>query len=266
MSRFATLAILALAAFGAEVETETKTEVKAETEIKAETEVKAEAKVKAEAEAEQWRQPLNYYAAPQATYEVIPAKAEPVHQHVQYAAPEPKSLYYSDGYIRKGRTAEGPYETMYAKCALQDPEEEAYARGAIRFTQTYGGPVKITGTVVDVTPGLHGFHIHELGDLTKGCSSTGGHLDFGEPVTLHGEGDGYGSGHNHTGDLQQAAANKQGVAYISESNDKFDLFGTHSIIGRSLVIHKRSDDAKGGAGARIACCTIGLAAPPQKKW
>ena len=60
-----------------------------------------------------------------------------------------------------------------------------------------------------------------------------------------------------------AAANKQGVAYISEVNDRFDLFGTHSIIGRSLVIHKRSDDAKGGAGARIACCTIGLAAPPQ---
>ena len=270
MSRFATLAILALAAFGAEVETETKTEVKAEVqaeaEVKVEAKVEAETEVKAETETEQWRSPVNYYAAPQVSYEVIPAKAEPVYQQVEHVAPVIKksvSGYYADGYLRKDRTSEGPYETLYAKCALQDPEEEAYARGAIRFTQQYGGPVKITGTIVDVTPGLHGFHIHELGDLTKGCTSTGAHLDYSDIVVSGG----YGSAkHVMSGDLQQAAANKQGVAYVEEINDKFDLFGSHSIIGRSLVIHKRSDDAKGGAGARIACCTIGVAAPPQKKW
>ena len=207
MSRFATLAILALAAFGAEVETETKTEVKAEVQaetevaveakVEAETEVKAETKTEAEAETENWRSPVNYYAAPQVQYEVIPAKAQPVIQQVEVEPVVKKqvSRYYTDGYLRKERTVEGPYETLYAKCALQDPEEEAYARGAIRFTQQYGGPVMITGTIVDVTPGLHGFHIHEFGDLTKGCSSTGAHLDYSDVSVSHG------GGHVHTGDL-----------------------------------------------------------------
>ena len=207
MSRFATLAILALAAFGAEVETETKTEVKAEvlaeTEVAVEAKVEAETEVKAEtkteAETENWRSPVNYYAAPQVQYEVIPAKAQPVIQQVEVEPVVKKQVsgYYTDGYLRKERTVEGPYETLYAKCALQDPEEEAYARGAIRFTQQYGGPVKITGTIVDVTPGLHGFHIHEFGDLTKGCSSTGAHLDYSDVSVSHG----YGGGHVHTGDL-----------------------------------------------------------------
>lgn len=209
--------------------------------------------------------PVNYYSAPQ-VYQAAPAYEAPkaVHQAVSHAAAPaaPVSSHYNDGYTRKDRTPEGPYDTVYAKCALQDPEEEAYARGAIQFAQSYGGPVRITGTVVDVTPGKHGFHIHELGDLREGCGSTGGHLDFG-PGAAGGYGD---SDYSFTGDLKQAAANKQGVAIIEEVNDRFDLFGTHSIIGRALVIHKRSDDAKGGAGARIACCTIGLAAGPQKKW
>lgn len=36
------------------------------------------------------------------------------------------------------------------------------------------GPVKITATVEGLT-GCHGFHIHELGDLTNGCASLGAH-------------------------------------------------------------------------------------------
>ena len=255
MSKFAILSVIAAAVFATEAETE--------------------------AERQGWNAPQGYqqggyyqqqsygqaYAAPQASYQVGYGGArggygapQPVHSaHVHAAPAEPASPYYNDGYLRQDRTEEGPYETVYAKCALQDPEEEAYVRGALQMQQSYGGPVRITGTIIDVTPGPHGFHIHELGDLREGCGSTGGHLDFG----AGGSSD---YSEKMTGDLKMAVADKSGVAVIEETNGAFDLFGTYSVIGRSLVIHKKSDDAKGGAGARIACCTIGHAAGPQKKW
>ena len=54
------------------------------------------------------------------------------------------------------------------------------------------------------------------------------------------------------------------------------MWGNHSIIGRSIVIHEKKDDlgrggnkgslASGNAGARIGCCTIGLAAGPKPKY
>lgn len=35
------------------------------------------------------------------------------------------------------------------------------------------GPTHITGKITGLSPGLHGFHIHALGDTTNGCNSTG---------------------------------------------------------------------------------------------
>uniref|UniRef100_A0AAG5D4T3 superoxide dismutase n=1 Tax=Anopheles atroparvus TaxID=41427 RepID=A0AAG5D4T3_ANOAO len=38
-------------------------------------------------------------------------------------------------------------------------------------------PVFIEINVLGLAPGKHGFHIHEKGDLTDGCASTGGHYN-----------------------------------------------------------------------------------------
>ena len=35
------------------------------------------------------------------------------------------------------------------------------------------GPTTVTGSLAGLKPGLHGFHVHALGDTTNGCLSTG---------------------------------------------------------------------------------------------
>ena len=35
------------------------------------------------------------------------------------------------------------------------------------------GITHVKGKITGLTPGLHGFHIHALGDTTNGCNSTG---------------------------------------------------------------------------------------------
>lgn len=39
------------------------------------------------------------------------------------------------------------------------------------------GSTTVTGTITGLKPGLHGFHVHALGDTTNGCMSTGMNLD-----------------------------------------------------------------------------------------
>lgn len=50
--------------------------------------------------------------------------------------------------------------------------------GRITFRQNV--PIQrtfITGEIIGLTPGLHGFHVHQLGNLTAGCLSTGPHYN-----------------------------------------------------------------------------------------
>ncbi len=48
--------------------------------------------------------------------------------------------------------------------------------GNITFTQLKD-KVQINGVVRNLNKGLHGFHIHEKGDLSNGCASTGSHFN-----------------------------------------------------------------------------------------
>ncbi|GKV49286.1 hypothetical protein SLEP1_g56043 [Rubroshorea leprosula] len=46
-------------------------------------------------------------------------------------------------------------------------------RGSLQFIQDPSGITHVKGKITGLSPGLHGFHIHALGDTTNGCNSTG---------------------------------------------------------------------------------------------
>jgi len=51
--------------------------------------------------------------------------------------------------------------------------------GILELTQDHAGaPIRIKGNLTNLTPmGKHGFHVHQLGDLSGGCGSTKGHFN-----------------------------------------------------------------------------------------
>ncbi|KAI3983112.1 hypothetical protein MKX01_035393 [Papaver californicum] len=137
--------------------------------------------------------------------------------------------------------------------------------GTIYFTQQGDEPTKVIGTISGLKPGLHGFHIHALGDTTNGCTSTGPHFnpagkDHGAPSDEI----------RHAGDLGNLIVCADGKVDVNISDKQIPLTGPNSIIGRAVVVHVDPDDlGKGGhelskttgnAGARIVCGVIGLQA------
>ncbi|CAH0399974.1 unnamed protein product [Chilo suppressalis] len=126
-------------------------------------------------------------------------------------------------------------------------------------------PVVVSGEIKGLSKGLHGFHVHEFGDNTNGCTSAGPHFN---PLKLeHGAPD---ATVRHVGDLGNVeAAADNGVTKVNIQDCAISLCGAHSIVGRTLVVHADPDDlgrgghdlskTTGNAGARIACGVIGLA-------
>lgn len=61
-------------------------------------------------------------------------------------------------------------EDKKAVCVLTGT---AGVSGTITFTQSDDGPTTVVGDIEGLAAGKHGFHIHEFGDTTNGCMSTG---------------------------------------------------------------------------------------------
>ena len=50
-------------------------------------------------------------------------------------------------------------------------------QGVTRFVQLDENTCVVEGTIDGLTPGEHGLHVHECGDLSRGCDSTGDHFN-----------------------------------------------------------------------------------------
>jgi Cu-Zn family superoxide dismutase len=142
--------------------------------------------------------------------------------------------------------------------AVLHPTAKSKVHGVITFTQK-DGYVEVAGEVRELSPGMHGFHIHEFGDCSSADgSSAGGHFDP--------EGAPHGGPHDtkrHVGDLGNIKAGEDGVAKVMLKDKMLSLSGPHSIVGRSVIVHAKADDLKsqpsGDAGGRVACGVVGIA-------
>ncbi|KAG6631929.1 superoxide dismutase [Cu-Zn], chloroplastic [Carya illinoinensis] len=135
--------------------------------------------------------------------------------------------------------------------------------GVVTLTQEDDGPTTVNVRITGLTPGPHGFHLHEYGDTTNGCISTGAH--FNPNNLTHGAPE---DEIRHAGDLGNIVANADGVAEATIVDGQIPLGGPNAVIGRALVVHELEDDlGKGGhelslttgnAGGRLACGVVGL--------
>jgi Cu/Zn superoxide dismutase len=134
--------------------------------------------------------------------------------------------------------------------------------GVIRFGQysqsTGNGATIVTGEINGLDKGVYQIYIHEFGDLSNGCQSTG-------------------KCYNPFRTDSNMIDNLSNIATITANNNKFyvvvptiNLSGHYSIIGRAVVIHRNPDHDNFGHGChydpltkscsktRIASGVIGL--------
>ena len=144
-------------------------------------------------------------------------------------------------------------------------------QGVIYFQETAEG-LNLYATITKAPPGVHGFHIHEFGDISNQGKAAGGHYNPNE--TKHGDllKDSYEGA--HAGDLGNIFINDEGVGTLKLHIPKMSLVGgKYPIAGRSIVLHANADkftQPAGNAGARIAVGSIVLIDvtnyPETKEW
>jgi len=143
-----------------------------------------------------------------------------------------------------------------AVCVLH-PTEGNDVKGTVTFTKS-GDGVKVVADVEGLTPGKHGFHIHQYGDCSApDGTSAGGH--FNPEGVDHG---GPEANVRHVGDMGNLEAGNDGKAHLEYTDNMLSLTGKHSIVGRGIIVHAGEDDLTsqptGAAGARVACGVIGI--------
>ena len=132
-------------------------------------------------------------------------------------------------------------KNIKAIAVLNSPQ----CKGTINIIELEKG-VRFDVNLKNLTPGLHGFHIHEAGNLEDGCKSCCAHFN----------------------PLNNIVADKNGNCVQSINDIYLQLRGyKYNIIGRSIVVHEKEDDLgrggnaeskkTGNAGARIGCGVIG---------
>jgi len=131
------------------------------------------------------------------------------------------------------------------------PASGSHVSGTVTVKPLPAGGVHLEVQATGLAPGVHGFHIHEVGDCSApDASSAKGH--FNPDSKPHG---------SHAGDLPDLSADATGSAHLAADVGWLSLGeGKTGIIGRAFVIHADPDDhhsqPAGNSGKRIACGVI----------
>jgi superoxide dismutase, Cu-Zn family len=150
------------------------------------------------------------------------------------------------------KVAVGAYATL-------NPTQGSTVKGKVEFKPAKGG-VLVTAHIEGLTPGTHGFHVHEKGDCSApDGASAGGH--FNPATKPHAARD---AKERHAGDLGNIEANAQGVAEVKFVDAQLKLDGPEGILGKGVIVHEKADDfttqPTGNAGGRKACGVVESAA------
>jgi Cu-Zn family superoxide dismutase len=143
--------------------------------------------------------------------------------------------------------------------AILLPTKGSKVEGRVTFTKGAEG-IHVHAEISGLTPGEHGFHIHEFGVWSEDGMAAGGH--FNPDMAKHA---GIDTPKRHVGDLGNITANANGNATLDLDDPHLMFHGPHSILGRGLVVHEKADDLTtqptGNAGGRVAVGVIGVAKP-----
>jgi Cu-Zn family superoxide dismutase len=152
-------------------------------------------------------------------------------------------------------------EDMVIKMQLVNEQGVGKEIGTITASDSKYG-LLLTPQLSDLSPGLHGFHVHEKPDCSHAIKegkvlpglAAGGHYD--PAATGKHEGP-YGNG--HLGDLPALYIATDGKATLPVLAPRLKVT---DIKGRSLMIHAGGDNysdmpvSLGGGGARVACGVV----------
>ncbi|XP_043726848.1 extracellular superoxide dismutase [Cu-Zn] [Cervus elaphus] len=161
-----------------------------------------------------------------------------------------------------------PDAALHAVCRVQPSAtleaEQPQVSGLVLFRQIRPGTLleaffHLEGFQDEPNGTSHAIHVHQFGDLSQGCDSTGPHYN---PMSVpHPQ---------HPGDFGNFAV-RNGQVWKHRYDLAASLTGPHSIAGRAVVVHAGEDDLgrggnqasleNGNAGRRLACCVVGLCGP-----
>jgi Cu-Zn family superoxide dismutase len=150
-------------------------------------------------------------------------------------------------------------ETHHGRHAIAElnPASGSNVRGTVHFYETAKG-VRVVANVSGLSPGKHGFHIHDSGDCSApDASSAKGH--FNPTGMKHG---GPNDAERHAGDFGNIVADASGNAKFETVDNHISFDGPNSIVGKGVIVHEKEDDLKsqqptpGNAGKRVACGSI----------
>lgn len=159
-------------------------------------------------------------------------------------------------------------DTLHATCQVQPSAtldaSQPRVTGLVLFRQRAPGAkleafFDLEGFPAEPNSSSRAIHVHQFGDLSQGCDSTGPHYN---PLAVPHP--------RHPGDFGNFAV-RDGRLWKYRAGLAASLAGPHSILGRAVVVHAGEDDLgrggnqasveNGNAGRRLACCVVAVCGP-----
>lgn len=128
--------------------------------------------------------------------------------------------------------------------------------GVVHFTELADSSVEVHAVLTGVPEGVHGFHVHEIGDCGNNGGAAGMH--FNPATTAHGAPT---ADPHHAGDFGNVTADASGKTEIRFTTRSITVTaGPNSVVGKAVIVHEKADDMTtqptGNAGARIGCGVV----------